>query len=584
MDKPFIPDFYKEKDIFVTGATGFMGKVLLEKLLRSCNGLRRIFVLMRAKGGVSSQARLDELLDTENQLAQQSPLTPPFRFKPKLEYSPSFYIRFKLMFELLRRQLIVVPFFVPPPQIFNALRASDPCFAQGKVIAVEGDLTLSELGLSAEHKRALCENVDIVFHSAAIVKFDEPLKSSIDMNVLGTRRLLQLCQGMAFVHVSTAYCNCDKEDVAEIIYPPPFNPQSVIDALRQAHALQLHNRSWMDDALVEAITPKLLGSRPNMYTFTKALAESLVAEERGNLPVAIVRPSIVTAAWQEPIPGWIDNINGPTGLLVASGKGLLRSMLADTEKAADFVPVDVVINTMIIVAWYTATQSLQTAYRLHKVPGKLRGSFEIGFRTRRSPVIDALWARQSRTRSFCGTRCPTPSAIRAEASRRVASSTPSPCLKLRNHFFLFRMVKLFTKLYKVMVSLEYFTTHEWRFNCTNLLALLQEISPADREIFCIDLRLLDWGRYFKDYVVGTRKFVLKEDPATVPEGRNTLRRLYIYQQLLYAGLLAFVWRLVMCRSKSACRLWHAVLSLFLPLLSLISSVVGLPCSEDIPKP
>lgn len=61
-------------------------------------------------------------------------------------------------------------------------------------------------------------------------------------------------------------------------------------------------RSWMDDALVEAITPKLLGSRPNMYTFTKALAESLVNQERGNLPVAIVRPSIVTAAWQEPMP------------------------------------------------------------------------------------------------------------------------------------------------------------------------------------------------------------------------------------------------------------------------------------------
>lgn len=115
------------------------------------------------------------------------------------------------------------------------------------------------------------------------------------MNVLGTRRLLQLCHGMvklkAFVHVSTAYCNCDKEDVAEVIYPPPFNPQNVIDAV-----------SWMDDALVEAITPKLLGSRPNMYTFTKALAESLVNQERGNLPVAIVRPSIVTAAWQEPMP------------------------------------------------------------------------------------------------------------------------------------------------------------------------------------------------------------------------------------------------------------------------------------------
>lgn len=61
-------------------------------------------------------------------------------------------------------------------KIFDALRASNPYFAQGKLIAVEGDLTLPELGLTAEHRRALWENVDIVFHSAAIVKFDEPLR------------------------------------------------------------------------------------------------------------------------------------------------------------------------------------------------------------------------------------------------------------------------------------------------------------------------------------------------------------------------------------------------------------------------
>ncbi|CAN8027021.1 unnamed protein product [Ixodes persulcatus] len=524
MDKPFIPDFYREKDIFVTGATGFMGKVLLEKLLRSCNGLRRIFVLMRAKGGASSQARLDELLDAE---------------------------------------------------IFDALRASDPYFAQGKVIAVEGDLTLSELGLSTEHKRALWENVDIVFHSAAIVKFDEPLKSSIDMNVLGTRRLLQLCQGMvklkAFVHVSTAYCNCDKEDVAEIIYPPPFDPQSVIDAL-----------SWMDDALVEAITPKLLGSRPNMYTFTKALAETLVAEERGTLPVAIVRPSIVTAAWREPIPGWIDNINGPTGLLVASGKGLLRSMLADTNKAADFVPVDVVINTMIIVAWYTATQRPEKTGVYHCASGTLRKLTWGDIETIAYPLL--LWHPMPNP-----VRYPGGSFKKSRFFNALSMFVEHRCPAQLYDCYLWlsgrkpKMVKLFTKLYKVMVSLEYFTTHEWRFNCTNLLGLLQEISPADRKMFCIDLRLLNWGHYFKDYVIGTRKFVLKEDPSTVPEGRNKLRRLYIYQQLLYVGLVVFVWRLIMYKSKSACRLWRAVVSLFLPLLSLVSSVLGLPCSEDIPK-
>ena len=57
----------------------------------------------------------------------------------------------------------------------------------------------------------------------------------------------------------------------------------------------------------------MVGQCPNTYTYTKALAEQLLEKECGDIPLAIVRPSIVTAAAQEPLPGWIDNLNGPTG-------------------------------------------------------------------------------------------------------------------------------------------------------------------------------------------------------------------------------------------------------------------------------
>lgn len=60
--------------------------------------------------------------------------------------------------------------------------------------------------------------------------------------------------------------------------------------------------SWMDDELVSAMTPKLIGKRPNTYTFTKALAEYMVQQEAGDLNVAIIRPSIVGASWKEPFP------------------------------------------------------------------------------------------------------------------------------------------------------------------------------------------------------------------------------------------------------------------------------------------
>lgn len=56
------------------------------------------------------------------------------------------------------------------------------------------------------------------------------------------------------------------------------------------------------------------------------------------------------AAYKEPIPGWVDNINGPTGILIGAGKGVIRTMHLDTNLSADIVPVDMVINTLIIVA------------------------------------------------------------------------------------------------------------------------------------------------------------------------------------------------------------------------------------------
>jgi len=46
------------------------------------------------------------------------------------------------------------------------------------------------------------------------------------------------------------------------------------------------------------------------------LAEQLLEEKCGNIPLVIVRPSIVTAALSEPMPGWVDNMNGTTGEMI----------------------------------------------------------------------------------------------------------------------------------------------------------------------------------------------------------------------------------------------------------------------------
>lgn len=51
------------------------------------------------------------------------------------------------------------------------------------------------------------------------------------------------------------------------------------------------------------------------------------------------------------MPGWVDNLNGPTGLMVGAGKGVIRSMHCRAEYEADMMPVDVAINCIILVAW-----------------------------------------------------------------------------------------------------------------------------------------------------------------------------------------------------------------------------------------
>ena len=100
----------------------------------------------------------------------------------------------------------------------------------------------------------------------------------------------------------------------------------------------------MDPSLLNSpeMTKQIIGNKPNTYTFTKVsvicniristyfplqeLGEKALEIAGGCLPIAIVRPSIVVAAWKEPLPGWLENLNGPTGIIAGAGKGVLRTV------------------------------------------------------------------------------------------------------------------------------------------------------------------------------------------------------------------------------------------------------------------
>ncbi len=97
------------------------------------------------------------------------------------------------------------------------------------------------------------------------------------------------------MHVSTAYSNTNRSHVAETVYALPIQPSKLLDAIE-----------WMDNEMFDMLTKKLIDDRPNTYTYSKALAEYLIAQEADNIPLAIIRPSIICSSWKEPMPVRLD--------------------------------------------------------------------------------------------------------------------------------------------------------------------------------------------------------------------------------------------------------------------------------------
>uniref|UniRef100_A0A3P8YGL1 Fatty acyl-CoA reductase n=2 Tax=Esox lucius TaxID=8010 RepID=A0A3P8YGL1_ESOLU len=506
-----IPEYYEGKNVLITGATGFMGKVLLEKLLRSCPGVKAVYVLVRQKSGHAPQARIADMINCK---------------------------------------------------LFDRLRDEQPDFAK-KIVAVNSDLTLPELDLSREDQEVLADCVNIVFHCAATIRFNEPLKDAMQLNVLATQKMVVLAHSMkhleVFLHVSTAYANCDRTLIEEVVYPPPVDYKKLIASLE-----------WMDDKLVSAMTPGLIGKRPNTYTYTKAMAEYLVQQECGNLNVAIIRPSIVGASWKEPFPGWIDNFNGPSGIFIAAGKGILRTMRASNNAVADLVPVDVVINTTLAVIYfvlsclrrpksilvyncttgginpfhwgevgmkhvlskYTKTNPLEQAFRRPNV------------NLRSNPFTNQYWTAVSHTLP----------ALLYDWYLRATGRKP-------------RMMKTITRLHKAMMVLEYFTSHSWVWNTDNVTMLMNQMDADDKRTFNFDVRQLNWAEYMENYCMGTKKYVLNEAESGLPAARKHLNKLRNIRYTFNTVLVVFIWRVFIARSQMARNIWYFVVSLCFKFLS-----------------
>lgn len=151
-----IKEYFDDAHIFVTGSTGFLGKVLIEKLLRSCDGVSKIYILLRAKKGLASEQRFEEFLKN---------------------------------------------------QIFDNIREKTP-EALNKLVCIPGDINEPRIGLEDCDIKKLQDNIDIVFHVAATVRFNEPLKDAANLNTFGTKRVMELCTKMRNLKVIKVEIKC----------------------------------------------------------------------------------------------------------------------------------------------------------------------------------------------------------------------------------------------------------------------------------------------------------------------------------------------------------------------------------------
>jgi len=284
------------RGILLTGCTGFVGKALYEKILRDIPGVEKIFVLIRGKA--------DERFWTEIHGSEIMSVLRE-RFQNEEEFTE---------------------------------------FVKRRVVPVRGDVQKADLGLSANDHRMLKEQANIVVHCAATVDFRERLDIATKQNVLGTLNIFELARGFhhleCFVHVSTAYVNSDRRGRhLETLPPLDFDVEEMVQLILQSNPEEL-----------EKATPHMIGSYPNTYTFTKAITEVILEQRRGDIPLAILRPSIIASANVEPVPGWIDSISAVAAAVLFGGLGIMHSLVGDPEVVADIIPVDMVVNGILLAA------------------------------------------------------------------------------------------------------------------------------------------------------------------------------------------------------------------------------------------
>ncbi len=529
-----IKECLKEKTIFITGATGFLGQPLVEKILWAAPDVRRIYVLIRPKKQFGGRV-----------------LTPQQRLEKEL-YNSS-------VFERLQ----------------DSRKEQFEEFLREKLVAVGGDIAEENLGIDESMAEQLREEVDVVINSAAVVSFDAPLDSALELNIFGAAKVTKFatsCKHAILIHVSTAYvCGAAVGPVYETMHhtaPPDADGEQLrqfrdIDAeigriqetiksvgeqaeepglrrkfleelvrklrkwrgkkqIRRRQELDNLKRKWTNNRLCEeGMSLARKRGWNDTYTYTKALGEQIVVRAAGDLPMAIVRPSVIESSLSEPSPGWLDGLRMADPLIVAIGKGRLRTLPLNPDVGLDLVPADMVVNAILAALLETAT-SQKKELRIYQVATGSKNPTTLGELYKLiygyfagNPMLD----RDGQPILLKPMRFPKPSTFRIQHRlKSVPLNTAERTLEKLAVFDATHKMKrrisakkvAHEKLYYYGEIYEPYLNLDCQFQVDNSLALYETLSEEEKREFNFDVRRLNWRHYIQNvHIPGVKKFILK---------------------------------------------------------------------------
>ncbi|KAK3227145.1 hypothetical protein Dsin_007007 [Dipteronia sinensis] len=491
-----IVNFLRGKSFFITGATGFLSKVLIEKILRTVPDVGKIYLLIRAKNKEAAMERLKtEIINAE---------------------------------------------------LFNCLRQtygkSYQAFMLSKLVPVVGNVCESNLGLEGEFADMVVKDVDVIVNSAANTTFDERYDIAIDINTRGPCHLMSFankCKKLKlFVQVSTAYVNGQRQGR---IWEKPFSmgdtiasenfvsetSSAFIPTLDVEKEIELALKSKQATADSHEVTQKQkeLGLErakkygwQDTYVFTKAMGEMVIDSMRGDVPVVIIRPSVIESTCKEPFPGWMEGNRMMDPIVLYYGKGQLTGFLADPNGILDVVPADMVVNATLaaiarhgmlqkpdinvyhiassvvnplifqdlarlISEHYNSSPYFDSKGRPINVPSmKLFGSME--------DFSEQLW-RDAIQRSGL-------SPMASNSNGKLSQKLEVICRKS------VEQAKYLAKIY------EPYTFYSGRFDNSNTERLMEMMCEEEKMEFGFDVRSIDWKDYITNvHIPGLKRHVMK---------------------------------------------------------------------------